>query len=56
MFHCFILTFRDNSFNFDSWEEFVGVQQEMKAVDLLDCRLLDFQVGNQEIVLLAIGV
>ena len=56
MFHCFILTFRDKSFNFDSWEECVDVQQEMKTVDLLDCRLLDLQVGNQEIVLLAIGV
>ena len=56
MFHCFILTFRDKSFNFDGWEELVDVKQEMKTVDLPDCWLLNLQVGNQKIMLLVIGV
>ena len=55
MFQCCGLTFLDNIFNFDCWEECIDVQQEMKAVDLLHCWLLDLQVRNQQIVLLANG-
>ena len=40
-FQRFCLVLRDTSFNFDCWEECVDVQQEMKTVDLLDCKLLD---------------
>ena len=55
MFQHFGLSFLDNSLNFDCWQECVDVQQEMKAVVLLDGWLLDLQVGNQDIVLLANG-
>ena len=53
MFQRFGLTFLDNSFNFNCWEECVDVQQKMKAIDLTDCWLLDLQVGNQEVMLFA---
>ena len=56
MFQLFGLTFLDNNFNFDCWEECVDVQQEMKAVDLLDCCLFDLQVGNQEVMMFATDI
>ena len=51
MFQSVRLVFRNKSFNFDCWKKYVDVQQEMKAVDLLNCWLLHLQVQNQEIML-----
>ena len=39
-----ILSSWHNGLNFDFWKECIDVQKEMKAVDLLNCRLFDLQV------------
>ena len=43
--------FLEQEFYFDCWEECINVQQEMKAVDLLNCWLFYLQVQNHEIML-----
>ena len=53
MFQIFRLILWDKSFDFDCWLERADVQQEMKAVELLDCWLFYLQIRNKEIVLLA---